>query len=997
MGPLFHPKTDINVTKTNLRLRSLLIAIIVGSNALVAALTGLNLFRSYEEHEARAGVQSQNVAKALDQTLSGSAERIDLALRSITDELERQLAHGGIQPDAMKAFLSRVEQRLPEVEAIRVCDANGQVILGRGLDPGTAVSWSDREYFIYHRDHADRQLQISKPRVGRVAKTPIIGFAQRYDNPNGSFAGVVSAPIAVDYFTNLLSKYELGGHGIAVLRDTDLGLITRWPAIPDQPAGQIGHSAVSNELRAAVTAGANTKTFYTAYGADGKARINTMVRLSKLPMILIAGVGKEDYLASWYKELGSALAIALGYLLASLLAGGVIFRLLAKHERDRQTLADNQARLQAIYNSEPECIKILDQAGRLCDMNPAGLRIIGAENLSQVLGQRVVDLISPADQMPFREMHEQVMSGQSASLEFEITSLQGERRWLETHAAPMRLGRELFHLSVTRDISARKQAENDLKNYRDHLEQLVEEKTSALLAKEAQARHILDSSADGIYGVDQMGRITFINRAACELLGVTAEEVIGQSAHQRFHHHHADGRPYPIEECPAHRSILEGHMIRVDDQVYWHSDGHMIPVMYAVHPVIEDDQIKGAVTSFIDVSELRAAGEARERALLAAENLARMRSEFIANVSHEIRTPLNGILGFAEIGLRVESVPDKARDAFNKIRTSGRRLLGVINDILDFSAIEAGKLGIEPETMSIPQLLAQAVEPFHERAQAKGLKLLSKLGPNLPDHCQGDATRLVQVLGQIIDNAIKFTTQGEISVAAEYRQNHLHLCVSDTGIGMTPSQLSGLYTPFQQGDGSDSRHYGGTGLGLAICKRILELMGGSIHVTSQPGVGSIVNIAIPCPELNDDEISPNAPIEVSDLRPLAGFNILIAEDEPINQAILPDLLEKLGARSVIAANGREAVECVALNGPHAFDFVLMDLMMPEMDGYEAASRIRTLAPDLPIIAQTVRTLAEVGERCRAVGMVERLSKPLAMEEIVDLVRRHGWRPAADRD
>ena len=401
-------------------------------------------------------------------------------------------------------------------------------------------------------------------------------------------------------------------------------------------------------------------------------------------------------------------------------------------------------------------------------------------------------------------------------------------------------------IGVLVDITQRKQIESELEQHRSHLEALVQERSRRLMETEARASHILNASADGLYGVDAEGRITFINPAACALLGYASEQILGRFAHSLFHHSKPDGSPYPFVECPTHNALRLGQDAPIDNEVYWHAEGHEVPVMCATHPMVRDGLVVGAVTSLVDVSAQRAAAQAREQALQAAENLARLRREFLANVSHEIRTPLNGVLGFAEIGVRNFQYPEKALNAFNQILGSGKRLLRVINDILDFSNIEAGKLRIEKTETILTDVVSQAVENVGAAAQAKGLALRVNLDPELPQTCLGDPQRLGQVLLNLLSNAVKFTQTGSVSLSLSRQGDKLVFKVADTGIGMDAEQLSQVFDPFLQADGSTTRKFGGTGLGLAIAKRVLELMGGGIRVESRLGVGSLFEFTVPC-------------------------------------------------------------------------------------------------------------------------------------------------------
>ena len=466
-------------------LGALLVSGLVTANIIVSGLAGYSLYESRQQYELRARTLTQNVASALEQNVSASIQRVDLALRTVADELEHQLAGPGINERQMNDFLARHERRLPELEAFRIANADGLVILGKGVNKQEGISWADRDYFIHHRDHAEDNLHIRKPRMGRVAKQYIMNFSRRYSYPDGRFAGVISAPIAVEYFSRLLSRFDLSPRGTLILRDSDLGLIARFPSIPDQPAGQVGNAGVSSEFRQLAESGVSPATYHIANSPDGFERTLTFRRLEGVPILAIVGVASDDYLAGWRVELYKTIAWALGFLLFSALLGAFLLRLFAQSEKAQEQLHESEARLRAIIENEPQCIKIVDAQGQLRQMNPAGLRMIEADSFAQVAGQPVLDLIAPEYRAAFAEMHSSVIAGDIRQLEFEVLGLRGGRRFLETHAVPMMDHGAVVQLAVTRDITERKLADAELERYRDHLEELVEERTAALsVAKE---------------------------------------------------------------------------------------------------------------------------------------------------------------------------------------------------------------------------------------------------------------------------------------------------------------------------------------------------------------------------------------------------------------------------------------------------------------------------------------------------------------------------------
>ena len=836
------------------RSRSLLLAGLVLANLLVFALVAYALSGSRHNYEHRAELLTQNIAAALDQNLANSVDKIDLALRSVTDELERQLASDGrIDVAAANAMLARHAQRLPEVEALRVADAEGRVFLGPGLSPAQPVSWADRDYFVHHRTHADRLLQISPPRLGRASGKAIIGFAQRYEYPDGRFAGVVSAPIAVDHFAQLLARFDLGPRGVAVLRYADFGLIARAPQRAPTPHNQLGNTNVSADLRQLIDSGVPAATYRAANPLDGVDRIFAMRRLAKAPIIAIVGVASADTLADWRLERNVTLAIAAAFVLLSSLLGGALLHRMRAADRHRAEIAGREAQLRDLIEAVPDAIQLKDAAGRWLIANSVCLNLFGVAGAawrglsdSEIAAQLPGGLAAGA---PGSANDEAAWtSGRLSRFEARTIDEQGRQHDFDIVKVPLfdERGERVAMVTVSRDVSERKANEDELERHRHHLQQLVAERSAALAETEARASHILQSSADGLFGVDEHGVLTFINQAGCALLGYTPEQLVGQAIHALIHHRRPDGTPYPAAECPTIGSLRRGETVRVDDEVFWHADGHPVPVMYATHPLVHDGRIVGAVTSFVDVAPQRAAARAREQALLAAESLDQARREFIANMSHELRTPLNGILGFADIGQRAADDPQKVRLALARITLSGQRLLGQVNDLLDFSSLEAGSLRLEQLPWSPRRLVERALGRVAERAAAKQLAVHCALAPELPDSCLGDPRRIEQILFILLSNAVKFTDAGAIHVSAGVVDGTLSIRVEDTGIGIAAAHLGDLFDPFHQLDASATRRFGGSGLGLAIGMRLAELMGGSILVDSQPGTGSCFELRLPC-------------------------------------------------------------------------------------------------------------------------------------------------------
>jgi PAS domain S-box-containing protein len=589
-----------------------------------------------------------------------------------------------------------------------------------------------------------------------------------------------------------------------------------------------------------------------------------------------------------------------------------IDRDMTERNRTKQALVEREQRLRAIFEVEPECVKLVDQDGRLLEMNPAGLSMIEAESPGEVIGQSVFLLIAPEWRAAYAEFHQRIFDGDTAALEFEIVSLKGTRRWMESHAVPLRdaAGKVTSLVAVTRDITARKYAQ--------------EEGRKASAAIESANSDLAETNRQ-----------------------------------------------------------LEESIQRANQMA------------------------------------------------LAAEAASRAKSDFLATMSHEIRTPMNGVIGFT--GLLAESnLTPEQHEHVELIRSSGETLLTLINDILDFSKIEAGRMELEHASFDLRHAVEQTFAVLRTRAAGKGIELRSEIAPAVPDAVMGDVTRLRQVLLNLVGNGIKFTERGSVTIEVRrcttrvsrdcapgasntelFRRRQaatetidLLFTVRDTGIGIPPDRLNRLFKAFSQVDTSTTRRFGGTGLGLAISKRLCELMGGGVHVESTPGFGSAFHFTIQAQvPSNNVTATPIAAVPAEERPQLVqaadthvpmhtpavarGLRVLLVEDNRVNQALAIALLKKKGCTIRLAEDGRRALEVLRVDD---FDLVLMDVCMPEMDGYEATRRIRAgeCGPDrkhICIAAMTANAMEGDREKCLDAGMDEYLSKPINKSELVAVVER----------
>lgn len=484
---------------------------------------------------------------------------------------------------------------------------------------------------------------------------------------------------------------------------------------------------------------------------------------------------------------------------------------------------------------------------------------------------------------------------------------------------------------------------------------------------------------EGIYRVNNNHKVMYANKPFIEMFGYNDfNEVLSIHASE-FYHNKADREQF-VE------LIRESNFIENKEIVFKRKDGSTFWGLLSSKRLVDengDEFFDGAVR---DITEIKKIEDLLIKAKEDAEDAAKAKSTFLSTMSHEIRTPMNAVIGITNILLDQQHLPDQV-DSLKTLKFSAENLMHLLNDILDFSKIEAGKVELEKTDLNISQLLNEVKQLAEINAKEKGIKIAVDLDTNIPNYLIGDPTRLTQIIFNLVSNAIKFTNEGMVSIKAKLLSTNIentsiYFEVSDTGIGISEEQVKTIFDQFTQASSDTTRKFGGTGLGLAIIKKLVDLHQSKIYVESQPNMGSKFYFTINFNNNKKDlsEIEANA---ANKFEPITDMKVLIAEDNKINVFVATKFLKSWGIQFDVAENGKEAIEKASTN---VYDLILMDLQMPEMDGFDATLAIRKFNKKIPIYALTANAFSDVKSKVLEVGMNDFITKPFIPAELYKKIK-----------
>ncbi|HYF59760.1 MAG TPA: ATP-binding protein [Burkholderiaceae bacterium] len=940
------------------RLASVLCALLV----LAATVShSLQLRRALElDAEGQLQTVSRIFAKEVDRTLTQTRRQIA--------EVDARLLEGappaGPEVATLLDALPRQQYLLRE---IAIVDRDGRVIASSdrrsvGVDVSRLDFHADRDRPVpvhVGRPKAGRGLAAVGPAHGEGPEHAADGFLT-VSMPVGAVdSGLLGvAVIGADSLVNDLRYLASGeGHQIALYRYDGAPLATA--------EARALRRTTAHPIFAAFLPDREGGGFVDRPG-DGRRWLVHFHTTPDFPVIVEARLPQAAVVARWEDELIAPLAILVVTGLALALHWRTTASALRHRARSEARAAIQERRLRDIVDTAADGILTIDARGAIRDYNRAAETIFGVP-ASEATGRPALELLSPAKARALREPLERALRGDGDEAFDRSPTIRTVRRDGRPIELQLSIGevvdrRERLLTVIVRDVTEMRQAEQRFRT---------------LFQRSGEPHLLFDA-----------GGLVDCNDAAARLLHAPSRDaLLGRRLE--------DLAP-PMQGDAPSAAVIEGAIGRARaagvHRLVWNAralDGTGFPVEMTLTPIRFGTQ-EAMLVAWHDIAERQRYEQQLRAARDAAESAAHAKATFLAMMSHELRTPMTGILGMIDL-LGDSALDDGQRRVVGMLRGSAESLRTVLNDVLDFSKVEAGRLVLERIAFEPAAIARDAVALVAHPASLRGVALRTEWDDAAIPALHGDPTRFRQVLSNLLDNAVKFTERGTVTVSMRSRprrdgRHALTVEVRDTGIGLAPEVLPTLFRPFQQADSSTTRRFGGTGLGLAICRHIVEAMDGEIGVESRPGEGSTFRFTVRLepagapPRPAADDAAPAPPT-------VRGLRLLVAEDNPTNRMLIGTRLRRASHHVDLVENGVQAVEAVQRTD---YDLVLMDMRMPELDGVGATRRIRALPGPrarVPIVALTADALPEVRERHMASGLDDYLTKPIDWRALDRVLRR----------
>ena len=907
-----------------------------------------------------------NLSWAFAETVQASVETIDLAAVDLRE-------HWMEQPQNFSKVVQEVQQRLEKDVAFQVSiiDRDGRLIFS-SLDPkARGMDLRDREHFAVHKSRPLDRLFISQPILGRISNRWSIQFTRPIWDAKHNFQGVIVLSVATEHFTRFYATINFQTDSVSSILSHDGHIIARWPTTPMAMGKFIGSDYFS-----ALSRGDSLGWIERASPVDGVHRLLVWRKVDGQDLFVILGISADVMFQSYRGQRNVLLLLGAGLSSLLLFFGALFGRNLTRVARSNAKLRESEERWSFAL-----------EGGRdgVWDWNIQSDQVIRSTRWMEILeiqsrefsasNEEWVQRLHPHDKAQVQSLVQECLRGTTEryEVEYRLRSASGTWKWVLDRGMVIRrdnAGRPLRLIGTISDITQRHEQQQQLFDSQRFLRSV----TDALPSRVGYWR--IDKTcafANKAYQTD-------FERSAQEIEGISMKELLGES-YSKYAGHFELAVAGQMQQFEVMQAKLDGS--------YRHDWVQYLPDRVG-------DEVRGIFSVVTNVSSVKAAqihlqqvNQELSRRTQEANHANEAKSEFLARMSHEIRTPMNSIIGMTELALLAHP-ESKLREHLQIVKNSANALLALINEVLEFSKIEAGKVTLECLPFDVSSLLRDTVKSMVILASQKSIPLKLVIAPDVPAFLQADPSRLRQVLINLLGNAIKFTSQGEIGLSVVLNQLEsgtavLEFCVYDSGIGVHPSKQVDIFSAFGQESLQTARTYGGTGLGLSISRRLVHLMQGEMWLRSSPGQGSrfYFTAQFHVADANALADAMPSPIQLSSAAASRSLDVLLAEDYPANQMYALGLLEFFGHRVTLVPDGQQAVNAAT---QHTFDLILMDLQMPVMDGLDATTQIRAMESRtgrvrVPIIAMTAVAFPAEVERCFAAGMDDFVAKPFTPNDL----------------
>ncbi len=844
-----------------------LLVIVLLVQIVVVAIGTTALLHSRWNYEQRAQIQTANLARAVDQSLTATVDRIDHSLRTVVRAIEEQVVRGKIDDPAIEALVASQEALVPETLGYRVANADGLILVGKGVNKNNPIDVSDREYFVYTRDHDDNTLFVSKPFFGRVSGTWNIIFARRINRPDGQFGGVALISLSLEHLRQHLSRYDVGPHGSITLRDSDAGLIVRIPDTPTGNSSDVGNKKVSDEFINLIESGVKTANYTAITPFDGVRRVLTLHRVGTLPFIAVVGLAETDYLTQWRKELLVTTFLLSTFVFIATLATWLLWVMWHRQEQQARTLRESEQRLAAVFDNTVVGLIMIDDHGMLLAFNAPAESMFGHKK-SEVLG-RNINILMPE---PHHSKHDGYLQHYRESGRRKIigqhTRVNGQRSDgtpfpLELYVSEVFLENRRHFIGILRDLTASERMEAEILESRRHFETVFRNNPVPLSLVDAETE-----------------RYVSVNAAWVESTGYSEAEVIGRRAtdiglwispgerESLLRGLRSDGTLGPGE---AHLRTRNGEQIIAIVKAVTIQAGQQRLLLWSNFDITAQREAERQLSELNQVLEHRVEERTAELQktidtlkqtqddLVHAGKMAALGS-LVAGFSHELNTPLgNAAMGASTLRDRVRSFSAEVEAGTVK-RSAMAAFLANCNEAADILERSTGKAAA-----LVASFKEVAIDQTSERRRTFSLDsliedVLMTLRPTLKHQpwgihvdippavqCDSYPGPLGQVLANLVQNAslhgLSGREHGTISITGRSLEGGLiELSVMDDGVGMSAEIQKRIFDPFF----TTRLGQGGSGLGLSVSYNIVTaLLGGTIQVESKPDEGTRFTLILP--------------------------------------------------------------------------------------------------------------------------------------------------------